>query len=147
MAPRQISITSSFSRLASRRSVANLSMTQKQIAPTTIMVKIEIRTKIIAIPCSVDLHCSEFRGSIPVAIPDSMLSMPPADSVIGSLVRVMRRPTRLAFSWGPVLTPDSIDSVFDGCHAFFHEDRPATGVHSAFRLSSNVVPRLDGAKK
>ena len=129
--------------------MANLSIAQKQIAPTTIMIKTEIRTKIIAIPCSVDLHCSEFRGSIPVAIPDSMLSMPAADSVIGSLVRVMtvRRPTGLAFSWGPVLTPDSIDSAFDRCHAFFHEDRPATGVHSAFRLSSNVVPRLDGTKK
>ncbi len=63
-----------------------------------------------------------------------MLSMAPADSVIGSFVCVMTicRPTPVGFSWGPVLTPDSIDSVFDGCHPFFHEDRPATGVHRLF---------------
>jgi hypothetical protein len=64
--------------------------------------------------------------------------MPPADSVIGSL---------RSRSLGPVLTPDSIDSVFNGWHAFFYEDRPATGVHSAFRFSPNVVPSLDGTKK
>jgi hypothetical protein len=132
--------------------VANLSMAQKQIAPTTIMVKTEIRTKIIAIPCSVDLHCSEFRGSIlPVgqASQTACLSWRRPIPSSGPCVRVMtvHRPTPVGFSWGPVLTPDSIDRVFDGCHAFFHEDRPATGAHSAFRLSSNVVPRLDGAKK
>jgi hypothetical protein len=35
MAPRQMSTTSNLSRFDSRRSLANLSMAQKQIAPTT----------------------------------------------------------------------------------------------------------------
>src|SRR5258706_11565585 len=151
MAPRQISITSSFSRFASRRSVANLSMAQKQIAPTTIMVKIEIRTKIIAIPLASILHCSKFRRSIPVArLLGHMLSMPPADSVIGSLPsRHDSAPGDAGWlsSGGPVLTPDSIDSVFDGCDAFSYEDRPATGVYCASGFSSKVIPRLDGTKK
>jgi hypothetical protein len=57
------------------------------------------------------------------------------------------RPRQPAFSGGPVLTPDSIDRVFNGCHAFLYEDRRATGVHGAFRFSANVVPCLDSAKK
>jgi hypothetical protein len=39
--------TSNLSRFASRPSVANLSMAQKQIAPTTTIIKIPIKTEII----------------------------------------------------------------------------------------------------
>src|SRR3954471_22420806 len=42
IAPRQTSTTSNLSRFASRLSVANLSMAQKQIAPTTTPIKTEI---------------------------------------------------------------------------------------------------------
>jgi len=78
-----------------------------------------------------------------------MLTMAPADSVIRSLRPGHGSPPAHAawLSWGPVLTPDRIDSVFDGCHAFLHEDRPAAGVHGAFRFGTNVVPGLDSAKK
>ncbi len=79
-----------------------------------------------------------------------MLSMPPADSVIGSLPsRHDSAPGDAGWlsSGGPVLTPDSIDSVFDGCDAFSYEDRPATGVYCASGFSSKVIPRLDGTKK
>jgi hypothetical protein len=73
-----------------------------------------------------------------------MLSMPPADSGIGSLrSRHDNLPARAGwlFQGGPVLTPDSIDSVFDGCHAFFCEDRPATDVHSALRVAVGVLAK------
>ena len=50
MAARQISTTSSFRRFASRPSRTNLSMAQKQIAPTTQIIRIPIRSEIIAIP-------------------------------------------------------------------------------------------------
>src|SRR5258705_11483900 len=45
---RQISTTSNLSRFASRRSGPNLSMTQKQIAPTTIILRAPIKAEIIA---------------------------------------------------------------------------------------------------
>src|ERR1700682_4317969 len=63
-------ITSNFSRFASRRSLANLSMAQKQIAPTTMIVKTDTRTKTMAIPCIVDLHCFEFtcKASFPLCL-------------------------------------------------------------------------------
>src|ERR1700688_3325180 len=50
MAPRQISTTSNLSRFANRRSLANLSMAQKQIAPTTIIIRTPIKTEIMHQP-------------------------------------------------------------------------------------------------
>jgi hypothetical protein len=50
MAPRQTSTTSNLSRFDSRRSLANLSMAQKQIAPMTTIIKTPIKTEIITIP-------------------------------------------------------------------------------------------------
>src|ERR1700738_81124 len=50
MAPRQMSTTSNLSRFDSRRSLANLSMAQKQIAPMTTIIKTPIKTEIIPIP-------------------------------------------------------------------------------------------------
>jgi hypothetical protein len=50
MAARQINTTSSLRRLASRPSRTNFSMAQKQIAPTTQIIRIPIRSEIIAIP-------------------------------------------------------------------------------------------------
>src|SRR6202022_2832685 len=43
-----MSTTSNLSRFASRPSVANLSMAQKQIAPTTTIIKTPIKTEIMA---------------------------------------------------------------------------------------------------
>jgi hypothetical protein len=54
-----MSTTSNLSRFASRRSVANFSIAQKQIAPTTMMVKIDIKSKTIAI--SYRRACAEFN--------------------------------------------------------------------------------------
>jgi hypothetical protein len=54
MAPRQMSTTSNLSRFDSRRSLANLSMAQKQIAPMTTIIKTPIKTEIIPIPFAVD---------------------------------------------------------------------------------------------
>src|SRR5215211_3636487 len=48
MAPRQTSTTSNLSRFANRLSVANLSIAQKQIAPTTTIIKTPIKTEIMA---------------------------------------------------------------------------------------------------
>src|SRR5216684_3744440 len=47
IALRQISTTSNLSRFASRRSVTNLSMAQKQIAPTTIILRAPIKAEIM----------------------------------------------------------------------------------------------------
>src|SRR5262245_30208930 len=44
MADRQISTTNSLSRFASRRSLANRSIAQKQIAPNTMMLRTPIKT-------------------------------------------------------------------------------------------------------
>lgn len=125
-------------------------MAQKQIAPTTIMVKIEIRIKIIVPPVASVFTAPNSEDRFLGQALGHMLSMPPADSVIGWLLPRHDSPPAHAgwlISRGPALTPDGIDSVFDCCHAFFYEDRPATGVHCAFGFSSNVVPRLDGTKK
>jgi len=48
IAPRQTSTTSNLSRFASRLSVANLSMAQKHMAPTTMIIKTPIKTEIMA---------------------------------------------------------------------------------------------------
>src|SRR6266403_6255838 len=111
MAPRQISITSSFSRFASRRSVANLSMAQKQIAPTTIMVKIDIRIKIIVPPVASVFTAPNSEDRFLGQPLGHMLSMPPADSVIGWLLPRHDSPPAHAgwlISRGPALTPDGI---------------------------------------
>ena len=50
IAARQISTTSSLSRLARRPSLTNFSMTQKQIAPTMQMIRTEIKTESMAAP-------------------------------------------------------------------------------------------------
>jgi len=50
--------TSSLRRFASRPSRTNLSMAQKQIAPTTQIIRIPIRSEIIASPC-----CPAWPGS------------------------------------------------------------------------------------
>jgi hypothetical protein len=50
MAPRQISTTSNLRRFANRASRTNLSIAQKQMAPTTMIIKTPIRTDIMAFP-------------------------------------------------------------------------------------------------
>ncbi len=60
---RQISTTSSLRRFAKRASLTNLSMAQKQIAPTTQIIKTPIKTESMATPCA---RC----GRSPCAIPD-----------------------------------------------------------------------------
>ena len=49
---RQISTTSSLSRFARRASLTNLSIAQKQIAPTTQIIKTPIKTESMATPCA-----------------------------------------------------------------------------------------------
>src|ERR1700731_2121218 len=50
---RQISTTSSLRRFASRASLINFSIAQKQIAPTTQIIKTPIKTEIMAVPWAV----------------------------------------------------------------------------------------------
>src|SRR5271168_3871057 len=50
MAARQIRITRSLSSCASRRSLANLSIAQKQMAPMTTIIRTPIKAESIAIP-------------------------------------------------------------------------------------------------
>src|SRR5258705_13079525 len=115
------------------------------------MVKIEIRTKIIAIPCSVDLHCSEFRGSIPPArLLGHMLSMPPADSVIASL-RSRHDSLPACAGWlfqGNLFCRRIalIASLMVVTLSFTKIALPPAFT-APYRLSPNVIPRFDGAKK
>jgi hypothetical protein len=59
-----MSITSNFNKFANRRSLANLSMAQKQIAPTTTIVRTAIKTKIIAPPFVLDLRCFALKIAV-----------------------------------------------------------------------------------
>jgi hypothetical protein len=69
IAARQISTTSSLSRFAKRASLTNLSMAQKQIAPTTQMIRTPIKTESIATPCvgTANAHAPRRIAGSPIA--------------------------------------------------------------------------------